>query len=307
MARRIGTDIYHGTFQVLPFVAAAPLSVLTIHDMAVFAYPAGYGSRFVQYMRFVLPRSIRRARAIIAVSDATKAEIVRLMPEVESKIVTILNGVSTAFVDACSMRPEAVGAVRQKLALPPQYVLYVGNLEPKKNLPRLLDGFNRLKATSGLPHKLVITGKQMSSGPGSGITMSEEQLRSLAHFTGYVDETDLPALYRGADVVAYPSIYEGFGMPVLEGLAAGVPVVTSNVSSLPEVAGGAALTVDPFDPEAIARGLAQALTDQAWRNMAIRRGLARASELTWHANAQRTAALYQELWTRSLMGRVRGH
>lgn len=141
----------------------------------------------------------------------------------------------------------------------------------------------------------------MASGPGSGIREPRDQLRDIAHFTGYVADDDLPALYRGADVLAYPSLYEGFGMPVLEGMAAGVPVVTSNVSSLPEVSGGAALEIDPLDSHAIAGALYCAITDQDWRRNAIGRGIERASTLTWERTAKSTMDVYMRLLSRRSM------
>jgi glycosyltransferase involved in cell wall biosynthesis len=306
IARRIGADIYHGTFHILPLMPPALQSVLTIHDMAVFAYPSGYGKRFVRYMKLLLPMYIQRASVIIAASNATKLEIIRYLPWAEAKIVTILHGVSSEFIGSHTLDSETIQRVQQKLSLPRHYVLFVGNLEPKKNLPRLLEGFKRFKSASGLPHKLVITGKQIASGPGSGITMSHDELHSLAHFTGYVDDADLPALYRGAEAVAYPSLYEGFGIPVLEAFAAGVPVLTSNKSSLPEVAGGAAITVDPYNPEAIALGLAQLLTDVPWRSAAIFKGLERASQLTWQMTARETAKVYYKLWERNRARNARG-
>ena len=160
-----------------------------------------------------------------------------------------------------------------------------------------MEAFQRLRASASLSHTLVIAGARLPSGP-VGIPALKEQ-SSAVHFAGYVADADLPLLYRGADLVAYPSTYEGFGMPVLEGMAAGVPVLTSSVSSLPEVAGGAAALVDPYDIEAIAAGLRRALTDQAWRAEASVAGPARATALSWADNARQTAEVYYRLWERA--------
>jgi len=295
LSRRLNTDIYHGTFQVLPLIRPAPRTVLTVHDMAVFAYPQGYGTRFAAYMRRLLAASVKNADKIITVSEATRQELIKYIPASEEKTVSILNGVGEEFSTAASLPDAAVAETRRRFDLADPYILFVGNLEPKKNLPRLIDAFKRLRAASKITHNLVIVGKPLAEGPGSGID-AEDLRRGDIRFTGYVEDKDLPTLYRGADLVAYPSLYEGFGMPVLEGMAAGVPVLTSSVSSLPEVAGGAALLVDPLDTEAIASGLFVALTDDHWRLAATREGLLRASSLTWAENARQTAAIYSRLY-----------
>ena len=295
LGRAMGADIYHGTFNVVPFLRAARATVLTVPDMAVFAYPHAYGKRFAAYMRLLLNVSISRADRIIAISDATKQEIIRLRPDAAGKIVTVLLGVGQEFVDAAGLSQGHVDAALTRLGVPRPYVLFVGNLEPKKNLPRLIQAHARMRHASHLPHTLVIVGKKLTEGPDSGIDSVDRESGAL-HFTGFLEEADLPTLYRGADLVAYPSLYEGFGMPVLEAMAAGVPVLTSTVSSLPEVAGGAALLVDPEDVDAMAAGLRRALTDQAWREEAVHAGRARAAALTWDANARQTSAVYDALW-----------
>jgi glycosyltransferase involved in cell wall biosynthesis len=294
IGRRLKTDIYHGTFQVLPLLRPARATVLTVHDMAVFAHPQAYGTRFAVYMRRLLGAGIKSADRIITVSEATKQELVRYFPDAEAKTVSILNGVGKAFQDAVTLPTDLIMEARARFSLTEPYILFVGNLEPKKNLPRLIEAFKRLRAATRITQNLVIVGKPLAEGPGSGIAAEDLQHGSI-RFTGYVEDKDLPLLYRGADLVAYPSLYEGFGMPVLEGMAAGVPVLTSSISSLPEVAGGAALLIDPFDCEAIAAGLHRALTDKAWRLYAADAGMRRASSLTWAENARQTAALYSHL------------
>lgn len=296
LARRIGVDIYHGTFNVTPLFPCARATIVTVHDMAVFAFPEAYGKSFAPYMRFLIRAAVRRASRVIAVSEATRHEIVRYLPASAGKIVTIPNGVGAEFVTAPALPASIVKATLDRLQLPSPYVLFVGNLEPKKNLARLIEAFGRLRAASELQHHLVIVGERPTSGLDGGVTVAGGHWNDIVHFTGYVSDVELPALYRGADLVAYPSLYEGFGMPVLEGMAAGIPVLTSTVSSLPEVAAGAALLVAPDDVEAMAMGLYRALTDLNWRKGAVDAGLARAAQLSWEANARRTATLYHTLW-----------
>ncbi len=296
LGRRIDSDIYHGTFNVIPLVPAARATVVTVHDLAVFAFPQAYGKRFAPYMRALISAGIRRAARIITVSDATKGEIARYFPGLEHKTVTILNGVGDEFIAAATLPLTEVTSVARRLRITTPYVLFVGNLEPKKNLARLIQAFQALRSSTDLPHTLVVVGER-PTGLDSGLyTGQQSGEQHVVHFTGYVDDGSLPALYRGAALVAYPSLYEGFGMPVLEGMAVGTPVLTSSVSSLPEVAGGAAMLVDPLSVDDIAAGLYRALTDQAWRETAVRVGRARAAALSWEANARRTVALYHELW-----------
>lgn len=295
-AKELGVDLYHGTFQTLPLRRPAPLTVLTVHDMAVFSHPEAYSARFVKYMRPLLKASIRRATRIIAVTEATKQEILVTCPEAEPKIIVILNGVGKEFLNAADISEETVRETCLRLRLPSPYVLFVGSLEAKKNHVRLIEAFRRIREEAGLPHTLVIVGERLDSVPDGGVTEAEAD--HTIQFTGYVPDADLPTLYRGADLVAYPSLYEGFGMPVLEGMAASVPVLTSNLSSLPEVAGGAAMLVNPLDVDDIARGLHRALTDTDWRTFAARTGHERALSLSWEENARQTVAVYEALWER---------
>lgn len=292
-AKQSCIDLYHGTFQTLPLRRPAPCTVLTVQDMAVYSYPQAYSPRFVQYMRRWQRASMVRADHIIAATDATRQEILRYYPALEPKITVIWNGVGQEFIAAADIPPERVRETVSRLKIPTPYVLFVGSLEAKKNHVRLIEAFRRVRREQKLPHTLVIVGERLASVPDGGV--SEDEADRAVHFTGFLPDADLPTLYRGADLVAYPSLYEGFGMPVAEGMAAGVPVLTSNVSSMPEVAGGAAMLVNPLDVDDIARGLVQALTDTAWRAQAIVAGRKRAFELTWDENGRKTLALYAQL------------
>lgn len=296
LARSLGAGIYHGTFNVLPAIpgfAPTRRTVVTIHDVAVFKMPEAYTPRFCRMSRFLIRRAVRSADRIIVVSSATKSELIQLFPSIEPKVRIILNGVGGEFVAAATFDGQRIAQAITRLGLPERYVLFVGNLEKKKNLPRLLSAFAAAKAASSLAHKLVIVGKRPDGVPD--VDLDRALGDGLAMYTGYLPDEDLPSVYRGADLVVYPSLYEGFGMPVLEGLAAGVPVLTSNCSSMPEVAAGAAMLVDPLSVDDIAQGIVAALTDANWRKQAISRGMARAGALSWKFNAAQTARVYDEL------------
>jgi glycosyltransferase involved in cell wall biosynthesis len=294
-ANQLGIDIYHGTFNVLPLLPAAKLQVLTLHDMAVFAFPQAYSARFVPYMKFLIAESAKRADCIVTVSDATKGELLRFLPQLTVPIVTVLNGVALEFLQAKELGQADLLPIKQRYSIDFPYILFVGNLELKKNLPRLIQAFESLKRNHCLPHKLLIAGKPLSRGPQD--QLGDAAKSDSVRFLGYVDDSDLPKLYKGADLIAYPSLYEGFGMPVLEGMACGVPVLTSTVSSLPEVAANSAWLVDPYNVESIAQGLHDALTQDQRRQTLIHSGLERARTLSWKKNTDTIAKLYEDLWT----------
>jgi glycosyltransferase involved in cell wall biosynthesis len=296
MVRASGADIYHGTFHLMPLLRPAWSTLVTIHDMAVWAHPEAYGRKFAMYGRFLVTSAIKKSTRVLAVSEATKSEIERYLPGMSKKVTVILNGVGAEFVAAGDSPKEKADAVCKRLGIPMPFVLFVGNLEMKKNLPRLIEAFQRLRAAGNIKHSLVVVGQPLPKGPAAGIREDQIGPGSGVHFPGYVTNADLPMVYRAADLVAYPSIYEGFGMPVLEGMAAGTPVLTSSVSSLPEVAGGAALLVDPFDPDAIAAGIRRGVSDSDWRAKAVAAGRDRALELSWERNARQTSDVYQEMW-----------
>ena len=294
IAQRVKADIYHATFSILPLRRSAPINIVTVHDMALFAMPEAYSRRSGPYGRFMATQAIKQADLIITVSRKTRDEIVRFLPWAAKKqIVPILNGVSPEFLEAADLGGFAVENTLRRIGLSRPYILFVGNLEKKKNLSRLIEAFVEGRARYKWPHSLVIVGEKPPRLPPEVAQTGE--VPDGVIFTGYVQDEDLPVLYRGADLVAYPSIYEGFGLPVLESMAVGTPVLTSNVSSLPEVAGGCAQLVDPFDVSAICEGLNRALNDETWRKEAVAMGRERARELSWDANAQQTAEIYHQL------------
>ena len=295
IARSLGVSIYHGTFNVLPCFRAASVNVVTIHDMAVFAMPEAYSRKFGALMRLVIRLGIRHADRLIAVSNATRDEIERLFPGSAGKTVGIHNGVGEEFIRAYDLAERSVDDALAMIGVCRPYVLFVGNIERKKNLSRLAEAFLRLKRNTTVSHSLVVCGEKPTSLPGCSFPREALAEGSPVTFTGYVPDNLLPALYRGADLLAYPSLYEGFGMPVLEAMAAGVPVLTSSVSSLPEVAGGAAWLVNPYEVEDIERGLEESLSNEAWRIRAVQRGRMWALQMTWDANGRNTLALYQTL------------
>jgi glycosyltransferase involved in cell wall biosynthesis len=264
---------------------------MTVHDLIFERYPQHHKMTNRAFLRVGMPLFVRAATRIIAVSRHTARDLVELYQVPESKIEVIYEGVDKEFRPAT---PDQITAIRSRYSPDRPYLLMVGTLEPRKNHRLALAALAQLKA-AGYPHRLLIAG-----GKGwlfEPIAAQVEQL-GLAHdvtFSGYVPASDLPGLYSAADALLMPSQYEGFGLPILEAMACGTPVICSRASSLPELAGDAALLVPPDDAGALVHAIRQVI-DQPDRASSMReRGLVQAQKFTWQAAAHRTADLYQQV------------
>jgi glycosyltransferase involved in cell wall biosynthesis len=284
-------SLYHATEHLLPYLPAAP-TVLTVHDLIFERYPQHHTWRNRLYLRAAMPRYVHAATAIIAVSQQTKADLVELYGAPAEKIHVVYEGIAAEFAPA-----SAAEMVRVRTHYSPDrpYLLMVGTLEPRKHHAAALHALARLKAQA-LPHRLLVVG-----GHGWRFAPIQQLVADLGltgdvTFTGYVPPADLPPLYTGADCVLLPSLYEGFGFPVLEAMACAAPVVCSNVSSLPEVAGAAALLVSPNDDQALADAVALILSQPALAAALRRRGLQQAAGFRWETCAAETVAVYQWAW-----------
>lgn len=281
-------DVFHATDHLLPRFSRIK-TVFTLHDLIFLFHPETHKPLNRWFLTLMMPRFLRAADAIIAVSECTKRDAVRAYGIPEEKITVIYEGVSPRFRPA---DPETVQAMRAKYGLPEHFILYVGTIEPRKNLTALLEAMTNLQSAIC---NLVIVGKKGWLYEGFFQRLRELGLEERVHFTGYVPDEDLPALYSAADLFVFPSLYEGFGLPVLEAMACGAPVVCSDTSSLPEVAGDAALLVNPTDVRALAAAIERVLTDEALRASLQARGLERARRFTWEEAARRTLEVYQQV------------
>jgi glycosyltransferase involved in cell wall biosynthesis len=284
--------LFHATDFVLPPTLPQTRTLLTVHDLSFARAPESAASRLKAYLEAVVPRSARRADHILADSAATKADLIALYGMPEAKITVLYSGVSDAFRPVRDSAAQA--AVRAKYGIgDAPYVLSVGTLQPRKNYERLMQAFAALPPRWKDLKLVIVGGRGWLDAP---IYDCARAMRERVILTGFADEADLPALYSGAACLAFPSLYEGFGLPVLEGMACGTPVLTSNVSSLPEVAGDAALMVAPHSVEAIQAGLLALLEeDSAARAARLTRGFAQAARFTWRSAAQRLRAIYAQL------------
>ncbi|MFP3895333.1 MAG: glycosyltransferase family 4 protein [Anaerolineales bacterium] len=283
-------SLFHATEHLLPPLRRIP-TVLTVHDLIFERYPKYHKIKNYLYLQAAMPLYCRRATAIIAVSESTREDIIDLYHIPPKKITVIPEAADPNF---CPQPAETIEAVRSRYDLPPRYLLAVGTIEPRKNLSRLADASGPL-FDQDLVDALVLVG---SKG-----WLYEDFFRHLETLpwqdrillTGFVEEEDLPAVYAGALLMVQPSLYEGFGLPVLEAMACGCPVCASNTSSLPEVGGEAARYFDPRDTEGIIHCIGHVLRHPHLHQEMVAKGLARAKAYSWKRTARQTLNLYQRL------------
>ncbi len=290
------SDLYHATDFVLPPMLPGTRTVLTIHDLTFLRDPTSAQPRLLTFLTNMVSKSAQRATHLVADSLATAHDLHELYGLPQDHITTIYSGVNERF----NPRPldGEAQTLRKKLELDrAPYILTVGTLQRRKNHLTLVRAFGELLHREGVPEgvQLVVAG---SKGWLYDEVLGEVKsldLERQVRFIGFTDEVDLPALYRNAAVFAFPSLYEGFGLPPLEAMASGVPVVASNASSLPEVVGDAGLMVDPLDVHGLAAALFRALTDGDWRAESIHRGLQRAATFTWRRAAEQLLGVYERV------------
>lgn len=283
-------DILHSPDFVLPPVRHAR-TILTVHDLSFMRVPACSDPRLRAYLLRVVPASVRRADVVLADSESTRQDVIDLLGVDPARVEVVYAGVEPRFQRVRDA--QTLQAVRSRYQLPAHFVLGVGTLQPRKNFERLIEGFSRMRDAVLAETHLVIVGGVGWLYEGICRRIEELGLQETVHLPGYVADEDLPALYSLADVFAFPSLYEGFGLPPLEAMACGTPVVCSNASSLPEVVGRAALTVDPLDVDALTAALRRALNDEPLRAELIQMGLARARRFTWEQAASTLLDVYR--------------
>lgn len=284
--------IFHSPNYFLPTFPGP--AVATVHDLSIYRYPDLHPKARRAYFELEFHRSLARAAHLITDSESIRQEVAEHFAWPLDRITSVPLGVSEAFVP---LSEEVSRPVLSKLGLAyGRYGLCVSTLEPRKRIDRLIDAYERLQRRSRETFPLVIVG-----GRGWLDTALHERIERATRqgwlrYIGYVDEAVLPVVYAGARAFFYPSLYEGFGLPVLEAMSCGVPVVTSNCSSLPEVAGAAGMLVNPDDADALLFGVEKALEDDEWRATASARGLTQAADFSWPCCVERTVAVYRKVW-----------
>jgi glycosyltransferase involved in cell wall biosynthesis len=281
--------VFHGTVNTLPAGVRAATAV-TVHDLAFLHYPEQITAKRYQYLKRMIRYSIGRADIVLVPSEATRVDVIEAFRVDPDRVAVTPLGVDPRFT---LVDDSAITEMRTLYALHKPYILTVGTLEPRKNLPMLVRAFAALHEQ--FPHDLVLAGPEGWLMDEIERTIFESGIGDRVRRIGFVDDNALVGLYNGADVVAIPSLYEGFGLPVLEAMASGAPVVTSRVSSLPEVAGNAAMLVDPTNLDSVIDGLRQVLASDELRARLRAAGLARAAPFTWERTASLTRAAYQRI------------
>ncbi len=286
-------DVYHSPHYVLPPLVPCR-AVVTIHDCIHLMFPQYLPNRLAYaYAKMFMWWAAHRSARVLTVSEASKRDILHYFDIPRDKVTVIHNGIDERFRVP---PPESeVHRVRERFQLQEQFILYAGNVKPHKNVERLIDAFHILH-TNGFEHlKLLIIGSDISKYATLRRAIHTHDLHKYVRFLGFVSDETLAALYRLAAVFVFPSLYEGFGFPPLEAMASGTPVVASNLSSLPEVLGDAALLVDPYDANAIADAIRRVLLDDSLRRDLSARGLKKVQDYSWEEAARRVRQIYDEV------------
>ena len=290
-------DLFHAPHYVLP-PAIHCRSVVTIHDCIHLMFPQYLPGRLAHaYAKLQLWTAAHRSDHILTVSEASKLDILRRFRIPADKVTVVYNAIDARL--AREPADEEVDRVIARYQLRDPFALYVGNIKPHKNLERLIEAFHQLRQESAFEAlKLVIIGDEISKYQGLRRAVHVHKLHKHVRFFGFVPLDTLAVLYQLASVFVFPSLYEGFGLPPLEAMYFGTPVVTSNVSSLPEVVGDAAMLVDPYSAESIADGMRRVLTDEHLRAFLRERGMARAREYSWEQSVRQIRDVYGEVMER---------
>lgn len=287
--RRWGADVLHAPAYVAPLGSPCP-TVATFHDLSYYLVPGAFNQQNRLYLQYFSRWTAGRARRLIAVSECTRQDVIRLLRVPPEIVDVVYNGVDECF------RPEPdatrLERFRQEKGLPERFILYLGTIEPRKNVPGLLRAYAEARRR-GVTEPLVIAGGRGWGDEPIPRLIEDLQLQASVVLTGFIPSDERPLWYNAATLFAFPSRYEGFGLPVAEAMACGTPVVASNRSSLPEVVGDAGLLVDPEDPDALAAALVTVVRDDALRQDLSARGLERSRRFTWDAAARATLKTYR--------------
>jgi len=288
-------DVLHSPVSApLYFQLSSTKSIVTVHDLTFILYPETMKSLARLYWNFFMKRGIQKAERVIAISQNTKADLMRYLHIPEEKIRVIPRYPDRRFNEFAEEGGSAHRA-REKYRLPDRYILYVGTLEPRKNLARLIKAYAQARRDSSIIQSLVIAGKKGWLYDSIFEMVRALQIENEVIFTGFVDDEDLPALYSQADFFVYPSLYEGFGLPPLEAMACGTPVLASNTSSLPEVIGDAGILVNPNSVDEIAQGILRVLRGENLRQELREKGLERVKQFSPQRAIEATINVYREV------------
>jgi len=288
-------DVFHCQYMGPPF-ARTPYVVI-LHDIIFEYIPELYQKSLSYLMHVFYPLSARRASRVLTISEHSKRDIVKFYKIPEEKVIVTYNGVSEDFHPI--MEKDTIKDTLKKYGVNGEYILFVGRLEPRKNLPRLVLAFHELKKYKKIKQKLVIVGMKYYRYEETLKAVNDLGLHDEVIFTGGAEDADLPIIYNGASLFVYPSIAEGFGLPPLEAMACGIPVISSNTSSLPEIIGDAGILVDPYKTEDLVKAMYEVLSNKNLQEKMKTEGLKRARRFSWEQTARKTLEVYHEVYMES--------
>ncbi len=287
---RLGLDLLHSPDFIPPFKRNYK-SVITVHDLAFLLYPQFMTRESARYYGQI-DHAVRSTDHIIAVSQATKQDLIKLLGVPQEKITVIYEGINPKYrqID----KTQAATFVKNTFGLEPGFIFFISTIEPRKNIPTLLKSYRLLKDRYGCQEKLVLAGSKGWLFEEVDETVKKHKLDNDVILLGRVRDSEVNYLYNAASMLVYPSFYEGFGLPPLEAMNCGTPVIVSNIKVMPEVVGDAALLIDPHDEEALAIAMNRLLTDNTLRQELITKGLKRASIFSWEQTARETLDVYHQ-------------
>jgi glycosyltransferase involved in cell wall biosynthesis len=296
IARQYQLDVLHCTANTAPLFCDIPL-ILTLHDVIFMEKKAKKSASTYQrygnmYRSWIVPHVSQKASKVVTVSEYEKGQITNQLPLDDSKVSVVYNGLSTFFQRQSTPAQEAL--VQQRYHLPERFLLFLGNTDPRKNLTNVLKAFEKLSKTEK-EVELVIASLSEKIVENELLKLDLFHLRRRVRCIGYVPDYLLPIVYKEAEAFLYPSLHEGFGLPILEAMSCGTPVVTSTTTAMPEVAGEAAFLVNPYDTDDILRGIKEALTHNALRETKVEAGLKRVNQFSWDTSARQMQQIYQSI------------
>ncbi len=292
-ARRYRLQVLHSPHYTKPLFLRDCSSVVTFHDMTFFIYPQKHILSKQIFFKNMIPLSARSADRLIADSYSTKRDMVKFNMASEDKIEVVHPSVDKSY--RLIENEALIEKIRGKYDTSSKFILYVGTIEPRKNIDGLIKAYHKAANSQGIEHRLVIAGGKGWDYERVFKLVGDLKLEERVVFTGYVPENDLPLLYNAAELFIYPSFYEGFGIPTLEAMSCGVPVISSNISSLPEVVGDGGILVDPYNIDELAEAIIKVITDEGLREELSQRGLNRARLFSWNRTAEDTLSIYREI------------
>jgi len=286
-------DVYHGPNYVLPYFTNIK-TVLTMYDMISFLPDNWYKPLARARVQKLITISSKKANKIITGSENSKRDIIKILGVPEKKVRVIYIGIDDMYKSINNR--HRMDSVKTRYNIAGRFILHVGSLNPRKNIPRLIEAYSRLPQDILREYQLVIAGKRSWGADEIFTKVKQLRLEDKVVFTGFVEDNDLHLLMSAASLLVFSSLYEGFGIPPLEAMACGVPVVASNTSSIPEVVGDAALLLNPYNVEEIADAMYRALTDEQLRNELRQKGFERVNQFSWEKAAKETLVVYNEVY-----------